>query len=104
MHATRITSRGVVSSIQYIDRWGDVDYIEDNVDLCDRAGCRCDGPRVVCDDDDRHNVFFVQAIHDAYARQCARNCECQPLPEELQTPSSIRIGGIDFTGAPKGTS
>ncbi len=38
MHATGISLQGAVESIQHVDRWGDIDYIEDNVDLCDSAG------------------------------------------------------------------
>ena len=101
MHATGISRQGAVDSIQYIDRWGGIDYIEDNVDLCDRAGCRCDGARVVCDNDDSHNVFFVQEIHDAFARQCSRNCDCQPMPEEVaQDPDHVEVEDIDLIGTP----
>jgi len=96
MQATDINRQGIVGSVRYIDEWGDVDYIENNVDLCDRAGCRCDGTRVVCANDDYHNVFFAQEIHDAYARHCSRNSDCQPMPDEVvQGQDHVQIGSID---------
>lgn len=99
MRPTTVDDEGVVNTIAYIDKWGTVDYVKDNEGLCDRAGCRCDGPRVVCDNDDSNNVFFVQEIHDAYARQCFRNCDCQPLPEEVaEGPDHFQIGDIEFIG------
>ena len=99
MRATDVSGSGVVNLIEYIDQWGDIDYIEDNVDLCDRAGCRCDGHRIVCDNDDSNNVFFVQAIHDAYARQCSRNCDCLAMPEEeVQGQNRVQVGDLEFIG------
>lgn len=95
MHATDVSRQGEFDSIQYIDRWGVIDYIGDNVDLCDKAGCRCDGAKVICDSDDSHHVFFVDA------RQSYGNCDCQPMPEEVaQDPNRVEVGDVNLIVTP----
>lgn len=45
--------------------------------------------------------FLFQYIDDAYARQCSRNCDCQPMPEKMaQDPHDFKVGDVNLIGTP----
>lgn len=70
---------GTVESIQYIDQWGQVEYIHDMEGLCDRAGCQCDGPVINCNKVE--SLFYEPAIAAEYAERCFHTCQCLAIPE-----------------------
>ena len=77
---------GTVESIQYIDQWGEVQYINDLEGLCDRAGCQCIGPVINCNQ--VQSLLYEPAIAAAYAEQCFHTCQCLAIPETANTTNT----------------
>ena len=77
---------GTVESIQYVDQWGQVEYIDDMEGLCDRAGCGCVGPVIECND--VQGLFYEPAIAAHYAGVCFHTCQCLAIPESANVTNA----------------
>lgn len=74
MQPWNVAKDGTEESIQYIDQWGQVEYIEDVEGLCDRAGCQWVGQVINCNKIE--SLFYEPAIAAEYAERCFHTCEC----------------------------
>ena len=93
---------GTVESIQYIDQWGQVEYIYDVEGLCDRAGCQCVGPVVNCNKIDA--LFFQPAIAAEYAEHCFHTCECLAIADTANVTNAtnmINLGDARVVNLPE---
>lgn len=79
MHTWDVAKDGTVESIQYIDQWGQVEYIDDVEGLCDRAGCQCVGPVINCNKIE--SLFYEPVIAAEYAELCFQTCECLAIAD-----------------------
>lgn len=79
--------------LDYIDRHGLLDVIENREALCDAAGCRCHGPATTCGHTDGH--YYEPLFAQAYTEMCFHSCHCDLLP-------SVVGGGIVPTGVEEG--
>ena len=77
---------GIAESIQYVDQWGQVEYIDDLEGLCDRAGCQCVGPVINCNQ--VQSLLYEPAIAAAYAEQCFHTCQRLVIPETANTSNT----------------
>ncbi len=66
-------------SIQYLDRWGQAEYIDDMEGLCDRAGCQCVGPGIECNNVE--GLFYEPILAVEYAEQYFHTCHCLAIPD-----------------------
>jgi len=64
---------GRIAILGYNDQWGEREYLYTFTDLCDRAGCRCVGNRVVCSN---WGILFVPDFYHWYRNRCLHLCEC----------------------------
>ena len=97
MHPWTVAKDGVVESIQYVDRWGGVEYIEDVESLCDRAGCQCVGPSIECNNVE--GLFYDPSIAAKYAERCFHTCQCLAIREtpdvtDATRPIDLGEGGV----------
>lgn len=76
---------GTIARLGYSDRWGEREYLYTFTDLCDRAGCRCSGSTVVCDN--FSYILFMAQLHTRYQVDCLRSCECFEEDEDLEIGS-----------------
>ena len=74
MQPWNVAKDGTEESIQYIDQWGQVEYIEDVEGLCDRAGCQWVGQVINCNKIE--SLFYEPAIAAEYAERCFHTCDC----------------------------
>ena len=100
MQPWEVDNTGTITAIEYIDQWGQKQYIDDNEALCDRAGCYCNGPTINC-----HNtggLFYEPAIAAQYAEICFHTCECLAMPElpDIINNTRIDLGGGNFVNLP----
>ncbi len=72
MRPWKVARDGTVVSIQYLDRWGQAEYIDDMEGLCDRAGCQCVGPGIECNS----VASFSSRIRE---KHCFHTCQCLAL-------------------------
>ena len=97
-----VAKDGTVKSIQYIDRWGQVEYIEDMEGLCDRAGCQCVGPQIECNKVE--GLFYEPAIAAEYAEICFHTCQCLAIADTANitnTTNLIDLGGGTLVNLPE---
>lgn len=82
-----VAKDGIVKSIQYIDQWGQVEYIKDMEGLCDRAGCQCVGSVINCNKVE--SLFYEPVIVAENVERCFHMCECLAMPETANVTNAI---------------
>lgn len=97
MQPWAVAKDGTVKSIQYIDQWGQEEYIDDVAGLCDRAGCQCVGPVINCNMIE--GVFYKPAIAAKYAERCFHTCSCLAITDtgnvtNATNPIDLGEGGM----------
>ena len=88
--------KGFITALQYVDLWGEIEYIFDKSGLCSRAGCSCQNSIPVC---------FNQATWDYdprialyYAPSCIKRCKCkQADPTSVDWATHIGNGTMNGT-------
>lgn len=68
--------------LSFSDFWGEQQQLFRLTELCDRAGCHCQGAEMLCFN--WGYVLFEQALYEAYREDCENACWCQ---EEASTES-----------------
>ena len=94
MRPWKVGEDGTVKSIQYIDLWGEVEYIHDVEGLCDRAGCQCVGPVIECNHVE--GLFYEPAIAAEYAELCFHTCHCLAIPDTANATNATHL--VDLEG------
>ena len=89
MRPWKVAKDGIVESIQYLDQWGEVEYIEDVEGLCDRAGCQCTGPTIECNN--VQGLFYEPAIAAKYAERCFHTCQCLAISETADVTNATHL-------------
>ena len=89
MRPWKVAKDGIVESIQYLDQWGEVQYIEDVEGLCDRAGCHCVGPTIECNN--VQGLFYEPAIAAKYAERCFHTCQCLAISETADVTNATHL-------------
>ena len=89
MRPWKVAKDGTVESIQYIDQWGGVDYIEDVEGLCDRAGCQCDGPTIECNH--IQGFLYEPEIAAKYAERCFHTCQCLAVHQTANVTKATHL-------------
>lgn len=78
--------------IEYLDRHGFLEAIEDKEALCDASGCRCHGPILTCGHTD--GPFYEPLFAQAYAAMCFHTCHCDLLPSAIGDGVPIDVGNV----------
>lgn len=97
MQPWAVAKDGTVKSIQYIDQWGQEEYIDDVAGLCDRAGCQRVGPVINCNMIE--GLFYEPAIAVKYAERCFHTCNCLAIADtgnvtNATNPIDLGEGGM----------
>ncbi|KAL8833910.1 MAG: hypothetical protein Q9170_004014 [Blastenia crenularia] len=91
-----ITYRGK-AGLEFTDRRGFDDFIEDRAALCDAAGCRCHGPSLTCGHTD--GPFYEPLFARVYAGMCFHTCYCDLLPSAVGDGAVSEIGDVEIAEA-----
>ena len=85
----------------YDDPWGEREYVYTFTDICDRAGCHCEGDQVVCSN---RGLLFVTEFYFWYKDQCASRCECfEEDLDVLLTTESLSNSSVSDTWSSVGS-
>ncbi|CAD6579974.1 MAG: hypothetical protein ASARMPRED_009311 [Alectoria sarmentosa] len=70
--------------LSFTDVWGERQLLFRFTDLCDRAGCHCEGDEMMCFNNGY--VLFENALYEMYGGDCESACRC--LEEGLNEAAS----------------
>ncbi|KAL8714208.1 MAG: hypothetical protein Q9220_001937 [cf. Caloplaca sp. 1 TL-2023] len=80
--------------LEYIDREGSLDFLEDKDALCNAAGCGCDGPGLTCGHTE--GFFYEPLFARVYANMCFHTCYCDVLPAADGRGVVANVGDIQI--------
>lgn len=75
--------------LQYRDRYGHIDVLENREALCDAAGCQCLGPSLTCGHTE--GFFYEPLFARAYATMCFHVCHCEIPPPPVDDGMLSRL-------------
>ena len=92
---------GKIGMLGYDDPWGEREYVYTFTDICDRAGCHCEGDQAVCS---HWGPLFVSQLYLWYKDDCLTRCECfQENSDILLTTESISDSALSDTWSSVGS-
>lgn len=83
MHGLFDRAKNVVTALNYLDQYNEIEYIYSLEGLCSIAGCKCVDGNVICNNFDY--IYFNERIHHTYSLMCRVRCGCEQ--EDLERPS-----------------